>query len=267
MRFGRIRNILGSYAHRTPDIESPPQCKDPLLGTFAIHSNESPDTSYDAYLVARLLAHEASEMAVSFLNDVAKRDTQCDSFAFYTFEALIRSLGQKTDIIHGQDYHNSWCRHLKITVREFLLLLAEDLSSIRQPFSSSVEDLARRDSSFRDIFAWFNSQSCSNTTISCDLPDEHHFLLNQLLIFSPDEHPQHQQATSTCEICYDQDAEQNKLRPGCDHEGGVCLECLRKAITTQMERKRWNQLTCPLCPALLDSNTVERYAPEETVQR
>ncbi|KAL8877542.1 MAG: hypothetical protein Q9198_004460 [Flavoplaca austrocitrina] len=34
-----------------------------------------------------------------------------------------------------------------------------------------------------------------------------------------------------------------------------------------MERKRWNELTCPLCPAILDSNTVEKYAPEETVRR
>lgn len=201
------------------------------------------------------------------MNDVADQDRQSDSLAFNIFETLIRTLGQKTDAIIEEHEYSAWCSNIQNAMQNFLLLLAENLSSIRQPFSPSVEELARRDSGLRDILAWFNRQSCCNTTLSCDLPDEQQFLLNQLLILSPDEQPSLQETITTCEVCYDQDAKPRKLGPDCEHEGGVCLECLAKAITTQMERKRWNELTCPLCPAVLDSNTVEKYAPEETVRR
>ncbi|KAI4123424.1 MAG: hypothetical protein LQ341_007204, partial [Variospora aurantia] len=235
--------------------------------TLAIHADHKIEVSYDTYLALRYNANQTNKRAVNFLNDVAKQDPQCDdSLAFDIFEILIRTLGQKTDVIIEEDRYSTWCSNIRHAMQNFLLLLAENLSSIRQPFSPSVEELARRDSGVRDILAWFNRQSCCNTTFSCDLPDEQHFLLNQLLILSPDEQPSLQETITTCEVCYDQDAKPRKLRPDCEHEGGVCLDCLAKAITTQMERKRWNELTCPLCPALLDSNTVEKYAPEETVR-
>lgn len=201
------------------------------------------------------------------------RDPQCESLAFHIFEALIRSIREKTNVIIEENPYNAWCPNDRNAFHNFLLLLAENLSNIRQPFSCTVEDLARRDSGFRDTFAWLNRKCCCNTDSSGVLPNEYHFLLNQLLILAPDESPPFQEqvrplkTTRTCEICFDQDAKQNMLSEKCEHEGAVCLDCLAQAITAQLERKRWNELTCPLCPAILDSNTVEKYAPEETVQR
>ena len=211
---------------------------------------------------------------MGFLGDLV-RDTNCDSLAFVIFESLIKDIWRMTEAIVEEDSYNTWCPNGRNAMQGFLLVLADNLSSIRQPFSSSVEELARRDSGFRCIFAWISRQSCCNTMPSSHLSHESHFLLNQILIFAPDEQPAFQihssaletTSTSICDICFDQDAKQIQLTQECEHEGAVCLECLAHAIAAQLDCKRWNELTCPLCPAKLDSNTIERYASEETVQR
>lgn len=154
-----------------------------------------------------------------------------------------------------------------------LSLLAKTLRSFGQPFSFSLDELAKRDNEFRWIFACLDRLFCCNGNPFKDLPHEKDFLLTQLLILSPEEQTPFQEQdfaikpASTCEVCFDQDAEQLRLTEECVHEGGVCLQCLAQAITAQLDLKRWNELTCPLCPAKLDSNAVEKYAPGETVQR
>ena len=169
--------------------------------------------------------------------------------------------------------YNTWCPNGRNAMHGFLLVLADNLSNIRQPFSSSVEELARRDSGFRCVFSWISRRSCCNAIPSSHLSNEQHFLLNQILIFAPDEQqPFHDgdarpETTSTCDVCFDQDAKQIRLTQDCEHLGAVCLECLAHAIAAQLDCKRWNEITCPLCPAKLDSNTIERYASEEAVQR
>ncbi|KAI9722337.1 MAG: hypothetical protein M1812_001809 [Candelaria pacifica] len=224
--------------------------------------------------MAREAANQASEEAVYFLDDLAVKEPQCESLAFTIFETLIRDTWQKTEAVVKKEVYNSWCHNGRNTMQILLLQLAENLASIRPPFSSSVEQLAERDNDFRNIFAWINHQSCCcNTNLFSDLAHEQDFLRNQLLILLPEERPPaldqtaSPEMTSTCEVCFDQDVKRVQLTQECEHEGSVCLACLAQAITAQLDRKHWNELTCPLCPARLCSNTVERYAPEETIRR
>ena len=239
---------------------------------LVFHGRHKSDVNYSAYLTAILAVSEASERAVSFLDDLVQ-NTQCDSLAFMIFESLIKDISRIAEVIVEEGLYNTWCPNGRNAMQGFLLVLTDNLLSIRQPFSSTVEELARRDSGFRCIFAWIGRQSCCNTIPCSHLSYEQHFLLNQILIFAPDEQPPFQnenpplEMTSTCDVCFDQDAKQIQLAQECEHEGTVCLECLAQAIAAQLDCKRWNELTCPLCPAKLDSNTIERYASEETVQR
>ena len=206
---------------------------------------------------------------MGFLADLV-RDTHCVSFAFNIFDALIKDIWRMTEAIVEEGLYNTWCPNGRNALQGFLLVLADNLSNIRAPFSSSVEELARRDNGFRCIFAWIGRQSCCNAIPSSHLSHESHFLLNQVLIFAPDEQPLFQDqnpSTCTCDVCFDQDAKRIQLTQECEHGGAVCLECLAHAIAAQLDCKRWDELTCPLCPAKLDSNTIERYASEETVQR
>ena len=207
-----------------------------------------------------------------FLDDLVQ-NTQCDSLAFMIFENLIKDISRIAEAIVDESLYNTWCSKGRDAVQGFLLVLADDLSNIKQPFSSSVEDLARRDRGFRCLFAWTSRQSCCNTVPSSHLSSEQDFLRNQLLIFSSDEQPPFQnqsppiEKTSTCDVCFDQAATQVQLTQECQHESAICLECLAQAIAAQLDSKHWNELTCPLCPAKMDSNTIEKYASEEAVQR
>ncbi|KAL8921087.1 MAG: hypothetical protein Q9172_004209 [Xanthocarpia lactea] len=243
------------------------------IKTLATCAGHESDISYEAYLFAIHAANQAFRTAVGFLDELAKREPQCESLAFNIFETLIRDTWQRTEAIVQEESYNTWCSKGRSIMQIFLQGLAEDLATVGQPFSASVQELARRDGGFRNAFAWINHHSCCNFNPYSDLPHEQHFLLNQLLILSPDASPPVKdqvppiEAISTCEVCFDQDAMQVRLTRDCEHEGGVCLACLAQAIAAQLDCKRWNELTCPLCPARLDSDTVEKYAPEETVQR
>lgn len=53
----------------------------------------------------------------------------------------------------------------------------------------------------------------------------------------------------------------------CLHLPGVCSACLQTSIQVDFRSKRWDQIHCPECPALLDYHHVRKYADEDTFAR
>lgn len=273
MRFKGVSKVLSIFTRSKTDVESSFECKTCMLRPVATGANHESAISYEAFLSAIHASNQAFESAVSFLDDLAGREPQQESLAFNIFETLIKDAWQRTRTLAKEESYDTWCPNCQFTIQYFLQILLGNLSSIGLPFSTSVHELARRDTCFRNIFAWINRQSCCNINPYSDLSDDQHFLLNLHLILSPDAQLPIQdqdfplETTSPCEVCFDQDVKRLPLTRECEHEGGVCLDCLARAIAAQLDCKRWDELTCPLCPAKLDSNTVERYSSEETVQR
>jgi hypothetical protein len=171
----------------------------------------------------------------------------------------------------------SKCSNIGVILFNFHILIAEELSTIREPLYVYVETLSRRDGDIRSLFSELNEQACCGTRLIIGLPRDQRFLYYQLLSLAEDQQPPAQEVTSppsidpTCAVCWDRVAVDefihSKLVNECEHEANVCRSCLAQSITAQLDVRRWNQLTCPLCPAKLDSNMVEKYAPTVTIQR
>ncbi|KAI0125114.1 hypothetical protein BJ170DRAFT_488770 [Xylariales sp. AK1849] len=53
----------------------------------------------------------------------------------------------------------------------------------------------------------------------------------------------------------------------CTHAPATCLECVETSIQTEFKTKRWNDIHCPECHALMEYQDVERYADKETFAR
>ena len=53
----------------------------------------------------------------------------------------------------------------------------------------------------------------------------------------------------------------------CSHESNTCLECISHHIQSQLESRRWDQLSCPECPVLLRYADVQKYATKETYHK
>ncbi|KAG7006667.1 hypothetical protein G7Y79_00013g034390 [Physcia stellaris] len=202
---------------------------------------------YETYLTVVVAANEAFQRAVSFLDNLAKRDPQCDSLAFNIYETLIRETWERTKAIVEEEIFNAWCPKGRNTLYNFLEELTDYLTAVEQPFSTSVEALARWDHGLRNNLAHLARQSCCNVNPYRNLPHERHFLLNQLLILSPDPgaHAPSQDSspenTSTCETYMINDTLKDEpryrkcLRASCPagqiHEAGdaeplmTCREC------------------------------------------
>ncbi|KAK9769923.1 putative ibr domain-containing protein [Seiridium cardinale] len=53
----------------------------------------------------------------------------------------------------------------------------------------------------------------------------------------------------------------------CAHPPRTCLDCVATSIKTDFATRRWNQIHCPDCRALMGYEDVERYADEETFSK
>ena len=53
----------------------------------------------------------------------------------------------------------------------------------------------------------------------------------------------------------------------CEHKPDVCLHCLSRSITAQLEGKVWNHIDCPSCDARLSFEDVRAFGTRETFQR
>ncbi len=74
-----------------------------------------------------------------------------------------------------------------------------------------------------------------------------------------------------CPICTEQHSilhfPQRPIRATCTHEASICLACISQAITAQMEMLMWDQLACPLCPALLTFEDLKAWAKGKDFER
>lgn len=74
-----------------------------------------------------------------------------------------------------------------------------------------------------------------------------------------------------CVVCMESlpvaDFPDRKITTQCQEVATICKACLASSITAQLDFKSWNQISCPLCLNLLESEDVKKFATEECVQR
>lgn len=72
-----------------------------------------------------------------------------------------------------------------------------------------------------------------------------------------------------CVICTDMatDFPVLSVTSACNHPPQACLDCIRAQIKSNMDSRRWNDIHCPECNALLEYHDVERLADDETFAR
>ena len=59
----------------------------------------------------------------------------------------------------------------------------------------------------------------------------------------------------------------SKITPACNHRRDVCDECLRQAITVDLEEKVWDRIACPSCGTLLAQEDVIRHGDPKAVAK
>lgn len=78
-------------------------------------------------------------------------------------------------------------------------------------------------------------------------------------------------ATKDCIICAESKAPTDfpdmQISELCLHPPGVCFVCIQTSIRVDFSSRRWNQIHCPECRALLDYHHVRKYADEATFAR
>lgn len=74
-----------------------------------------------------------------------------------------------------------------------------------------------------------------------------------------------------CPICTEQQSilhfPQRPITAACAHEASICLGCISQSIIAQMETLMWDQLACPLCPALLTFADMRAWAKRKDFER
>lgn len=74
-----------------------------------------------------------------------------------------------------------------------------------------------------------------------------------------------------CRVCGE--TKDTKLFPAspissqCTHPPSTCYECVATSIKTELEMRRWDQLSCPECREPLQHQEIKRFADEETFAR
>lgn len=59
----------------------------------------------------------------------------------------------------------------------------------------------------------------------------------------------------------------SKITRACNHRRDVCDECLRQAITVDLEEKVWDRIGCPSCGTLLAQEDVIRHGEPKAVAK
>ncbi|KAF2455903.1 hypothetical protein BDY21DRAFT_288967 [Lineolata rhizophorae] len=74
----------------------------------------------------------------------------------------------------------------------------------------------------------------------------------------------------TCAVCTDdrgRSAFPSRITVKCKHKSNTCRACLSQWLSSELELKGWDRLTCPDCGESLDYNSVKKHAFQETFQR
>ena len=257
--------------------------------------------SYEEYRQARYEARRRCHTAVLELGDVLRLPPSYYQDAF-RLQALVLHMKEDLDGPGlAEATFNSYCSVLRGHLHHFAISAGHRLSTIRRPFCS--EALRRCDTIIRDLFYAVNGISCHRKTLIFAQPRVPEAPLGPSLNIQIAEYEQarsrlvqrfhygshlnfdtsnHEQTSSTpkpsvpstnltCGVCWDQVAAdkfiQGKLMRECEHEANVCRSCLAQSITSQLDSKPWNQLTCPLCTVRIDGSVVEKFAPSNTISR
>jgi hypothetical protein len=224
------------------------------------------------------VAREAARAALGFLEGLVRREPSCYSPAFRIFWSLIvHVLDELSSSAFASDSFGQLCRVLRHNAYAFHVLLCDELISIDRPFYYYVEALSRRDRDIRNLFAEVDGMSCCGRTICVRMPRDQRYLYDQLEALSEDEQPARPSTippASTdpvCVSCWEviaaSDFVEGKITEDCEHEANMCRDCLSSAVAAQLDDRPWNQLKCPLCPAELDTPTVERFGTASFVAR
>lgn len=79
------------------------------------------------------------------------------------------------------------------------------------------------------------------------------------------------QLRQECPICNEQRRlalyPERRITQACEHEPEICLSCIKQSISAQMTSVTWDQLACPLCPALLSHGDMKAWAENNDFDR
>ncbi|KAF1938647.1 hypothetical protein EJ02DRAFT_354090 [Clathrospora elynae] len=53
----------------------------------------------------------------------------------------------------------------------------------------------------------------------------------------------------------------------CKHDGDICRHCLGTWIASEFGTKIWDEIRCPVCPALMEPADMEEFAPSDIYKR
>ena len=78
-------------------------------------------------------------------------------------------------------------------------------------------------------------------------------------------------AKTDCVVCMEpltaEVQNSSKITRACNHRRDVCDECLRQAITVDLEEKVWDRIGCPSCGTLLAQEDVIRHGEPKAVAK
>ena len=72
----------------------------------------------------------------------------------------------------------------------------------------------------------------------------------------------------TCAICFEPFSpsyfpREQKLAEECEEKGKTCLDCLSLWLREEVRQGKINKVGCPVCPAILNYETIKKYAAKE----
>jgi hypothetical protein len=78
-------------------------------------------------------------------------------------------------------------------------------------------------------------------------------------------------SSQECQVCYEDlpivSFPTRAYTTACNHERGVCVDCLGRSIAVQVDLGQFRFITCPMCPQVLELADVRRLSSRETFER
>ena len=75
----------------------------------------------------------------------------------------------------------------------------------------------------------------------------------------------------TCIVCWDdlgsEIISQGPITSKCTHERNVCNACISQTISSQLDSKMWDQITCPACEEIMEYPSIQKFAKATILAR
>ena len=230
-----------------------------------------------------------SSRAQFFLHQFAQQNPFRCTAAFEAFEDVVISTGESLRSLNiDETTFSRACMSLRWNLYSLLGRACILLIQVQPPFSVEDNVLVRTTREFRKLFDKYNELSCCGLTITIEslpyagtettlspVPDDEDTpsaLETRRGIDMTD--PWHMGSCAeevSCSICMELLSlgrfPDRHITSHCNHPPTICLDCLAQAITSELDNKAWDRLTCPLCSSKMESWDIEKFAPVETVTR